>query len=35
LYPDDAEGEQKMKDMVKNLFEDLDVDGNEQLVNKK
>jgi Ca2+-binding EF-hand superfamily protein len=31
LYPDDAEGEQKMKDMVKNLFEDLDVDGNEQL----
>lgn len=31
LYPDDKEGEIKMKDMVKNLFEDLDVDGNEKL----
>jgi len=31
LYPDDEDGEQKMKDMVQCLFEDLDVDGNEQL----
>jgi len=31
LYPDDKEGESKMKVMVQNLFEDLDVDGNEEL----
>jgi len=31
LYPEDSEGEQKMKEMVQCLFEDLDVDGNDQL----